>query len=346
MSFLCRPGLAALLPSARSFSASAVLAKRKYRDRLPVPQDKTGLVIGKRRPPVFMEKQGISAKTHPIHVSWSRPNYMQTCNAEISGDVGGLETLGLQEIDLSQPTVELLDSQALSAASPEVKRVMSLEFARRRDLLKELSRQVVQGVQRHPRDFRSPEVVITLLTIKIRNAQHAMIQQWPYNNQPKKHHLTHLVSSRRRMLYNLRERDYKKFEWLLEKLNMLYKPMPWDTPHGTVGVKENIERKKSVEKLTDMWCEELKQHRLTAYRRQLESKQPEFLRRKAETLQDILDTERELGLPETVSEDDISSCVAQASEVEARLAREKEEVVEDFLVYKEEEVRKTNVYRG
>ena len=88
-----------------------MLAKRKYRDRLPVPQDKTGLVIGKRRPPVFMEKQGISAKTHPIHVSWSRPNYMQTCNAEISGDVGGLETLGLDEIDLSQPTVELLDSQ-------------------------------------------------------------------------------------------------------------------------------------------------------------------------------------------------------------------------------------------
>ena len=49
---------------------------------------------------------------------------------------------------------------------------------------------------------------------------------------------------------------------------------------------------------------------------------------------------------QTVSENDISSCVAQASEVEARLAREKEEVVEDFLVYKEEEVRKTNVYRG
>ena len=88
-----------------------MLAKRKYRDRLPVPQDKTGLVIGRRRPPVFMEKQGISAKTHPIHVSWSRPNYMQSCNAEISGDVGGLETLGLEEIDLSQPTVELLDSQ-------------------------------------------------------------------------------------------------------------------------------------------------------------------------------------------------------------------------------------------
>ena len=35
---------------------------------------------------------------------------------------------------------------------------MSLEFARRRDLLNELSRQVVQGVQRHPRDFNSPEV--------------------------------------------------------------------------------------------------------------------------------------------------------------------------------------------
>ena len=71
-----------------------------------------------------------------------------------------------------------------------------------------------------------------------------MIQQWPYKNQPAKHCLTHLVSNRRRMLYNLREKDYKKFEWLLEKLNLLYKPMPWDSPHGTVGVYENIERKK------------------------------------------------------------------------------------------------------
>ena len=30
------------------------------------------------------------------------------------------------------------------------------------------------------------------------------------------------------------EQDYKKYEWLLEKLNILYKPMPHDAPDGVV----------------------------------------------------------------------------------------------------------------
>ena len=45
------------------------------------------------------------------------------------------------------------------------------------------------------------------------------------------------------MLRNLREQDYKKYEWLLEKLNLLYKPMPHDAPDGVVIPRENIERK-------------------------------------------------------------------------------------------------------
>jgi len=45
------------------------------------------------------------------------------------------------------------------------------------------------------------------------------------------------------MLRILRESDYKKYEWLLEKLKLLYKPMPWDAEPGR-DVKENIARKK------------------------------------------------------------------------------------------------------
>ena len=70
------------------------------------------------------------------------------------------------------------------------------------------------------------------------------------------------ISSRRRNIRNLRELDYKKYEWLLEKLNMLYKPQPHDTPRGVLGVKENVARKASIEKLTDLWCSELRRHRL------------------------------------------------------------------------------------
>ena len=45
------------------------------------------------------------------------------------------------------------------------------------------------------------------------------------------------------MLRVLREQDYKKYEWLLEKLNLLYKPMPHDAPDGVMIPRENVERK-------------------------------------------------------------------------------------------------------
>ena len=41
---------------------------------------------------------------------------MQTCNPQISGDLGGLEDFG--EVDLSQPPVEWAGSDELAAAPP------------------------------------------------------------------------------------------------------------------------------------------------------------------------------------------------------------------------------------
>merc|ERR1719376_1928419 len=116
------------------------------------------------------------------------------------------------------------------------------------------------------------------------------------------------------MLRILRESDYKKYEWLLEnhppvcichveRLKLLYKPMPWDAELGR-DVKENIARKKSIERLTDMWCDELQRHRLTAYRKKLEAQQPEFLRRKADSLEKIMNTEQELGIEMTVTKEE------------------------------------------
>jgi len=261
-----------------------------------------------------------------------------------SGDEGGLDSLGFSSIDVTQPRVALQGSHALAVAPEEVKRVTSLDFARRRDMLDKLSQEVVKSVQRHPRDFTSIEVCIALKTVKIRNAQHELIKQWPYKNQPMKHRLTHMVSSRRNMLRILRESDYKKYEWLLEKLELLYKPMPWDAEPG-IDVKENIERKKSIEKLTDMWCDELQRHRLTAYRKKLEAQQPEFLRRKADTLEKIMKTESKLGIKVTVTEEEVEECKRKAAEIEERLKKEKEEE-EEYLIFKPETVREDNIYIG
>ena len=74
-------------------------------------------------------------------------------------------------------------------------------------------------------------------------------------------HLLRRITSRRKSLGRLREADYKKYEWLLEKLNLLYKPQPHDAPPGQLRERELVARKASIERLTDMWCDELRRHR-------------------------------------------------------------------------------------
>ena len=116
---------------------------------------------------------------------------IETVNPEISGDVGGLTHFGLEKMDLSQPKMEFQRSSALKCASEDVKRVLSLEFARRRNVVDKLTQDVLKSVQRHPQDFTSLEVRITMQTIKIRNLQQHLIDLYPYKNQPAKHILTH-----------------------------------------------------------------------------------------------------------------------------------------------------------
>jgi len=302
--------------------------------KLKKPEDLSSVVLGKRKPSLAYPKPGISDKALPIHVKWDRPVMMETVNPQISGDVGGLEHFG--SVDLSQPPVKMENSKALETASEDVKRVLSLEFARRKDVMEKLSKDVLKTVQKHPRDFDSLEVKITMATIKIRNLQHELIHLYPYKNQPVKHVLTHKISNRRKMLRVLREQDYAKYEWLLEKLNLLYKPMPHDAPDGVMIPRQNVERKASTERLTDLWCEELRRHRLKAYQRQLVREQPGFLHKKADKLRMILQEERELGLEQTVTQEEIEECLKKAEEIQAKLDSEEYIEDEEYLIYKEE----------
>jgi len=304
-------------------------AKRK----LHKPEDKSSVILGKQKSSVAFPKPGVSDKTLPIHVKWERPVMIETVNPQISGDIGGLEHFGA--VDLSKPTVRMEKSKALESASEDVKRVLSLEFSRRKDVMDKLSQEVIRTVQKHPRDFDSLEVAITLATIKIRNLQHELIQLYPYKNQPVKHVLTHKISSRRKLLRQLREQDYRKYEWLLEKLNLLYKPMPHDAPDGVMIPKKNVERKASIEKLTNLWCDELRRHRLNAYARQLLQEQPIFLRKKANKLKEIMEEEKDLGLEPTVSQEDIDRCLNKAEEIQAKLDNDEVED-EEYLIYEEE----------
>jgi len=315
---------------------SIVRYKRRDCHKLKKPEDKSSIILGKYKASrKEFPKPGVSDKASPIHVKWERPVMIQTVNPEISGDVGGLDHFGLDKMDLSKPRLEFERSSALKTASRDVQRVLSLEFARRRSLVDKLTQDVLKSVQRHPQDFASLEVKITMQTIRIRNMQQHLYDLFPYKNQPVKHVLTHIITSRRKNLGRLREQDYKKYEWLLEKLNLIYKPMPHDTPEGFLGKKENVARKASIEKLTDIWCSELRSHRLKALERKLQEAQPEFLRRKAEKLEFILEEERELGLEPSVTQEEIDQCRSEADKIQLQLDNNVNRE-EQFLIYKEE----------
>lgn len=119
-------------------------------------------------------------------------------------------------------------------------------------------------------------------------------------------HLKELIDKRKRFLRYLRRWDYKRFEWALEKLDLVYKPYPskfhW------------ITRKDSLRKLTDLHCENIREERLKAYRKELEDQQIAFLERKLKNLELIRSEQVDLKIPVSVSEEAIKAARQQLLE--------------------------------
>jgi len=305
---------------------------RKPNEKLAKPEDKSAIVLGKRRPTKVKQISGVSDKQYPILVKWKRPDRVETCNPALSGDIGGLQHFG--EIDKTKPPVFLEKSKVLNESDLVVQEILSLNFGRKKQVMEKLKQRVAKSVQSHEHDNSSLEVKIALLTVKIRNYQQTLIDLYPYKNTPLKHDLTFKIALRRKLLEVLRETDYKKYEWLLEKLNLFYKPVP------QYDVNE-VGRKASIERLTDLWCDELKQHRLNKHKKQLEKQQPVFLREKAEKLKFIMSEELDLGLEQTVFQKDIDECLERAEKIEQMVAAA-ESKPDVYLIYEEEAVVEKN----
>lgn len=62
------------------------------------------------------------------------------------------------------------------------------------------------------------------MTVDIRDLQNYM-EKNPQNKKAKVR-LKEIIDKRKKLLKFIRTWDYKKFEWLLEKLNLIYKPQP------------------------------------------------------------------------------------------------------------------------
>ncbi|CAG2057609.1 unnamed protein product [Timema podura] len=200
-----------------------------------------------------------------LKIKWIRPEKIPCQKPEKSGD---LQKIG--DVDSKGFPLQFSDSQELLDADEMVKKMFSLGFLPRKYSTQVLRHEMVCTVQRHHLDFGSMESRIASMTSIIRNWQE-LYEQFPRNKKLNVR-LKELIDKRKKFLKYLRRWDYKRYEWLLSKLDVVYHPPPNEF--------RRVTRKESLCKLTDKYCNDLKEQRLKQYKATLESQQIEFLRDK------------------------------------------------------------------
>lgn len=146
-------------------------------------------------------------------------------------------------------------------------------------------------------------------------AMQQKMEEFP-RNKVVKVQLKEMIDKRQKFLKFLRRWDYRRFEWLLEKLNIVYKPAP-ELFHW-------IARKESIRKLTNIHCENVKKERLDAYKAELESQQLGFLEDKIKNLEFIRNEQIECKVPVTISVEEIQVVKQQFLELKQKRDEEAE----------------------
>ncbi|XP_065348004.1 small ribosomal subunit protein uS15m [Cloeon dipterum] len=197
-----------------------------------------------------------------VHLEWKRPEKLGSIHPKNSGDLEPLP-----ELDKSEVFQEFKDAGIdIEKMSQEQRKLYTLGFlpamyAHRTQLQNALSK-----VQRHQFDTDSIEAKIARATVNIRRLQN-MLAQEP-RNKKQKVFLKELIDKRKSMLNKLREADYKRFEWLIEQLNIEYRPQPENTAR--------ITRKNSLRMLTEEYCDKVKNDRLEALKKKMQVEKEKF----------------------------------------------------------------------
>ncbi|XP_058456265.1 small ribosomal subunit protein uS15m [Malaya genurostris] len=250
-----------------------------------------------------------------LKIKWVRPEKIPCYKPEKSGDLQPMRTIGGNEL--------LKDFQGLpelETSSDTVKNLFTIRHNRRKEMLENFKEEMVKRVQRHDLDYGSVEAKLGLMTAQIRSLQEVM-EKFPRHSSAKVQ-LKELIDKRKKFLRYLRRWDYRRFEYILEKLDLVYKPPPthfhW------------ITRKDSLRKLTDIHCDEIKSTRLQSYREFLESQQLDFLAKKLSNLEFIRKEQLECKVPVTVTTEQIQTVKKKYEEL-----KEKRKMLEENT--KEEE---------
>ncbi|XP_062543530.1 small ribosomal subunit protein uS15m [Armigeres subalbatus] len=238
-----------------------------------------------------------------LKIKWVRPEKIPCYKPQKSGDLQPMRPMAGTEL-----LKDYRKSKELESADDRVKSMFSIEHNRRREMLENFKEEMVKRVQRHDLDYGSMEAKLGLMTAQIRSLQEVM-EKFPRQSAAKVH-LKELIDKRKRFLRYLRRWDYRRFEYILEKLDIVYKPYPthfhW------------ITRKDSLRKLTDTHCEDIRSTRLQSYRQVLESQQLDFLAKKLENLEFIRNEQIECQVPVTVDKEQIKAVKKQYDELKEK----------------------------
>lgn len=165
------------------------------------------------------------------------------------------------------------------------------------------------------------------MTAKIRGGQLA-IEECPKDKKLNSR-VKELIEKRLKYLKFLRRFDYRRFEYVLEQLDIKYVPPP-NSFHW-------IARKEAMRALTKRHCLNIKRARLAEYRETLEDQQLEFLKNKIMNLEFIRKEQEECKIPVTITRESIEKVKNQYDnlkvkrEEEAEIKRKKE-VREDYEI--------------
>lgn len=243
--------------------------------------------------PLINTSQPVRCRVRDVKdvVRWKPVTQPSKLTPAYTGDLGVSETL-----DESLPRAAVSAARAeFDSADDITKRVLSLEFARGREKTKQLEEKAVAFIQRHRFDTESPEAKIGRLTARIRRYQQQLQDPVVFKSSSHLRSLVHdLAHQRSGMLRTLRAADYRRFEWLLEQLEVVYRPpLPYQTD-------TTLSRKSGIRRMVQIFCDSVRQEKLDALRQQLDAEKPAFELERRQTCDWIAAEERALGLPPSV----------------------------------------------
>jgi len=225
------------------------------------------------------------------HLRWVQPEMLRPWHPQRSCDLRPLDKVDPTWLRLEyRPFVDVLEK-----LPEEHKKLFTVQYGHRKDGIAIIREDTVSLVRRHVYDQTSPEFKIARYTISIRDYQvrFATNQKILFSGRERMR-CKEMIDKRKKWLRRLREQDYKKFEWIIELLGIIYKP------HAP-GVR--IERTASINALVNLYCNELREKKMNEYKSHLEAEKVPFLEMKLKTLKQIKKDEESINVVCSVDEE-------------------------------------------